>query len=71
MTTTYTARRRNSKRLRQLQASSPAEAAYQLDDSGQPMQLIPSDYPAVWTFRRFDAPRTHGFTVRVWREDLA
>ena len=66
---TYLVRRIGSKKFQEVQASSPAQAAYLFEGTGAPMEIVPphpSAWPASWRFRRFDEKRHNAFTVTVW-----
>jgi hypothetical protein len=63
----YMTRNCQSKQLTEVQANSPAEAAYIAEGSGKPMLLLPTEIPGEWRFRRFDESSLWAFTVKVCR----
>ena len=62
---TYLVRRIGSKVFQEVQASSPADAAYLLEGTGAPMEIVHPAWPASWRFRRFDEKRHNAFSVTV------
>ena len=63
-------RRIGSKVLQDVEASSPAEAAYLFEGTGAPMEIVPPAWPATWRFRRFDEKQHNAFTIAVLNEQL-